>query len=131
MTRESLELRRHYTAESNYANPLVSPLFADLSGLPPMLLHAGSDEILLSDTTRLADTARAAGVKVELKVWPRMWHGFHALAPHLPEANQAIGEIGAFVRAWGGGTAQPSTARKRRPPRQRWRADRRARRVGE
>ena len=54
--------------------------------------------MLLSDATRLADKARAAGVDVSLVVWPRMWHVWHLLAPSLPEARQAIDAIGAFVR---------------------------------
>jgi acetyl esterase/lipase len=54
--------------------------------------------MLLSDATRLADKARAAGVDVTLAVWPKMWHVWHLLAPTLPEARQAIEAIGAFVR---------------------------------
>lgn len=107
VTEQALELRRHYAAETDFANPLVSPLFADLAGLPPMLLHVGEDEILLSDSTRLAAKASGAGVRVELKIWPGMWHVFHAFAPHLPEANTAIAEIGAWIRLW---TATPQRA---------------------
>jgi acetyl esterase/lipase len=77
--------------------PLLSPLYADLGGLPPVLLQVGSDEILLSDSTRLAERAREAGVDVTLDVWPGMWHVWQLFAPYLPEANKALESIGAFV----------------------------------
>ncbi len=59
----------------------------------------GSDEILLSDSTRLAEQAQAAGVEVTLEIWPGMWHVWHIFTPYLPEAKQAIAAIGAFVRS--------------------------------
>jgi acetyl esterase/lipase len=79
--------------------PLASPLYADLRGLPPLLIQVGDYEILLDDSTRLAERARAAGVGVTLDVWPEMWHVFESLAGYLPEADQAVAKIGAFVRA--------------------------------
>jgi monoterpene epsilon-lactone hydrolase len=75
----------------------ISPVYADLRGLPPLLIHAGDHEILLSDATRVAERARAAGVDVRLTVWPGMWHVWHLLAAYLPEAQQAIDDIGAFI----------------------------------
>lgn len=93
-----LAMVRHYANGLDLRTPLVSPHYADLRGLPPLLIHAGGDEMLLSDATRLADKARAAGVEVNLEVWPRMWHVWHLLAPSLPEARQAIDAICAFVR---------------------------------
>jgi monoterpene epsilon-lactone hydrolase len=75
--------------------PLVSPIYADLAGLPSMLVHVGNDEILLSDSARLVDRARAAGVEVNFKVWEDMWHVFQTFA--IPEGQQAIDEIGEFV----------------------------------
>jgi acetyl esterase/lipase len=89
---------RHYAGSQDLRMPLLSPLYGDLRGLPPLLVHAGEDEILLSDATRLADTARSAGVDVNLVVWPKMWHVWHLLAPWLPEARQAIEGIGDFIR---------------------------------
>nr|WP_246869529.1 alpha/beta hydrolase [Priestia megaterium] len=77
-------------------HPLVSPIYADLSGLPSMLVHVGNDEILLSDSARLVDRARAAGVEVTFKVWDEMWHVFQTFA--IPEGQQAIDEIGDFVQ---------------------------------
>jgi epsilon-lactone hydrolase len=93
------ESARHYLGDTDARNPLASPLYADLAGLPPLLVHVGADEVLLDDSTRLADRARAAGVSVELKVWPVVPHAWQ-LAPHLiPEARQSLRESAAFLRA--------------------------------
>ena len=77
--------------------PLLSPVHADLSGLPPLLIHVGDDEILLSDSTRLADNARKADVVVELEVWPGMWHDFTMSSGILPEGQRSAEEIGRFI----------------------------------
>ncbi|WP_045516771.1 alpha/beta hydrolase [Neobacillus niacini] len=84
-----------YIGNLDPCTPLVSPIYADLEGLPPMLVHVGNDEILLSDSERLVDRARAAGVDVSFKVWNDMWHVFHTF--EIPEARQAIDEVGEFV----------------------------------
>lgn len=63
-----------------------------------MLIHAGENEILLSDAERLVDNARNAGVDATLTVWPNMWHVWHIFTPYLPEAAQAVDEIGSFIR---------------------------------
>ena len=90
---------RHYLAAGNDPrSPFISPLYGNLAGLPPLLIHVGDDEILLSDSTRLAERACSAGTDVTLEVWPRMWHVWHFFAPYLPEANRAIRRIGDFVR---------------------------------
>ena len=78
--------------------PLAAPLYADLSGLPPLLIQVGTAETLLDDATRVADRARKVGVQVELEPWEDMIHVFQAFAPLLPEALQAIDRIGAYVR---------------------------------
>jgi monoterpene epsilon-lactone hydrolase len=70
----------------------------DLRGLPSLFVQVGEDEILLSDSLRLAENARAAGVDATLGVWPGMWHVFQAYAVILPEAKQALAAIGSFVR---------------------------------
>ncbi len=88
-----------YVGDLDRSDPRVSPLFADLAGLPPMLVQVGDHEILLSDSTRLAERARAAGVEVELEVWADVWHVWHLFAPMLPEANEALARVGAFVRS--------------------------------
>lgn len=79
------------------AHPLVSPLWADLSQLPPMLIHVGEHEILLDDSTRLAERAAAAGVDVEIEIGEELWHVWHFFAPALPEAIESIDQIGNFV----------------------------------
>jgi len=86
-----------YVGEHDPRQPLISPLYADLRGLPPILLHVGEDEKLLDDSTRLAERASAAGVDATVVVWPHMWHVFQAFAPFLPEARKSIGQIGNYV----------------------------------
>ena len=77
--------------------PLASPIHADLTGLPPLLLQVGSIEVLLDDSTMLKARAKAAGVPVKMEVWDDMPHVWHHYAPILPEAREAIGKIGEFV----------------------------------
>ncbi|MGO4327636.1 alpha/beta hydrolase [Cupriavidus sp. M-11] len=90
---------RSYLQEDNDPrNPLASPLFGDLAGLPPMQIHVGGDESLLDDATRLAARAGAAGVDVTLKVWPGMFHEWHMWHTRLPEARSAVLEGAAFIR---------------------------------
>src|SRR6267378_304429 len=90
---------RYYLGDTDPRNPLASPLYADLAGLPPLLIHVGADEVLLDDSTRLAKRARAAGVAVQLKIWPVVPHAWQ-LVPHLiPEARQSLRESTAFLRA--------------------------------
>ena len=100
ITQESLrEAGLWYAGQRDPADPLLSPLFADLRGLPPMLIHAGEDEVMVDDSRILADRARAAGVDVTSKVFPGLWHVFHSSGTEIPEARQAIDEIGTYVRA--------------------------------
>jgi monoterpene epsilon-lactone hydrolase len=88
-----------YLGDTDPRDPLASPLYADLSGLPPLLIHVGADEVLRDDSTRLAERARAADVPVELKIWPVVPHAWQ-LATHLiPEGRQSLREAGAFLRA--------------------------------
>jgi len=87
-----------YTDEDNLSNPLVSPVYADYQGFPPILIHVGSEEIMLDDAVQVAEKAKAVGVDVTLNVWPGMWHVWHATGPWLPEAREALAEIGQFVR---------------------------------
>jgi acetyl esterase/lipase len=76
----------------------ASPLFAELSGLPPTLVVVGTSEALLDDSTRLADRARQAGVDVTLHVVDGMYHVFPAMSSFLPEAGEAVEQIGQFVQ---------------------------------
>jgi acetyl esterase/lipase len=79
-------------------HPLASPLFADLAGLPPMLIHVGTREVLLDDATRLAARARQAGVPLELYVGEGLIHVWHYFVPLVPEARASVEAIGGFVR---------------------------------
>jgi monoterpene epsilon-lactone hydrolase len=89
----------YYLGETDPYDPLASPLYADLQGLPPLIIHVGADEVLRDDSTRLAERARAAAVAVELKIWPVVPHAWQ-LAPHMiPEGRQSLREAGEFLRA--------------------------------
>ena len=88
-----------YLAGKDATMPLASPLFADLRGLPPLLVHVGDDEVLLDDAAQLAERARKARVDATLEVWDKMIHVWHWFFPILDEGQAAIDRIGAFVRA--------------------------------
>jgi monoterpene epsilon-lactone hydrolase len=103
-------LRREWLAEGYraWAGPLaltdgrVSPLYADLEGLPPTLIQVGEDEILLDDSVRFADRAWAKGVEVELQRFPHLWHDFQLQAGLIGDSRAAVGDIGASLRSgWG------------------------------
>ena len=98
-------LAARYLGGADPRHPYASPLYGDLRGLPPALLHVGSDEILRDDSVRMAERLRDAGGTVALEIWPRMPHVWHAFVPYLPEAGRAIARIGAFVRQRAVGTA--------------------------
>jgi acetyl esterase/lipase len=88
-----------YLAGADAQEPLASPLFADLRGLPPLLIQVGDDEVLLDDAVQLAERARKAGVDAALEVADEMVHVWHWFFPMLDEGQAAIDRIGAFVRA--------------------------------
>ena len=90
-----------YLAGANARDPRASPLYADLAGLPPMLLFASRHEILRDDTLRLAERASAAGVKVELVVRDRLPHVWPVFVTLLPEARDAFATVTAFARQIG------------------------------
>ena len=95
---ELLEMVVHsYLPEGNVLNPITSPIYADLSTLPPLLIHVGSQEILLDDSLRLMSKAAADNIAVELKVWQDMIHCFQLFAPNLANGREAIKEAGAFL----------------------------------
>ncbi len=87
-----------YMGDRDLRAPLAAPLYADLRGLPPLLIQVGTAETLLDDSTRLADKAKSSGVNVELSIWEDMIHVWPIFAPVLPEGQQAIERIGEFVR---------------------------------
>jgi epsilon-lactone hydrolase len=87
-----------YLGGQNARTPLAAPLYADLKGLPPLLIQVGDAETLLDDSTRLNDRAKAAGVSTKLEVWPEMIHVWQMFASFLPEGQQAVDGIGSFLK---------------------------------
>ena len=97
--RESLlQTAKAYLGDVHVRTPLAAPLYADLRGLPPLLIQVGTAEMLLDDATRLAERAKSAGVDVALEVWDDMFHVWQFFAGMLPEGQQAIDRIGEFIR---------------------------------
>ena len=93
-----LQMAAAYLGGKDPRTPLAAPLYADLSGLPPLLIQVGTAETLLDDASRLAERARKAGVTVSYEPWESMIHVWHLFAPMLDEGQQAIDRIGEFVR---------------------------------
>lgn len=93
-----LALAKNYLGgQGDPCDPLVSPLYADLAGLPPLLIQVGDRETVLDDSVMFADLARAAGVDVHLEVWDGMIHVFQMFGAELPEAHRAIASIAGFL----------------------------------
>ena len=93
-----LQMAAAYLGGKAPRTPLAAPLYADLSGLPPLLIQVGTAETLLDDASRLAERARKAGVTVSYEPWESMIHVWHLFAPMLDEGQQAIDRLGEFVR---------------------------------
>ena len=89
---------RLYLGDADPRTPLAAPLYADLHGLPPMLVQVGTAEVLLDDSIRIVERLRAAKGTVELHQYEDLIHVFQALAPLVPEAQEAIDEIGSFAK---------------------------------
>jgi len=85
-----------YVGDSDACHPLISPVFGDLKGLPPLLVHAGEDEILRQDALRIVNRAEADGVDVRLEIYPHMWHVWQ-LFLSLPQAVQSLEDIAHFL----------------------------------
>jgi acetyl esterase/lipase len=100
LSRELLQARiPDYIAGQDAALGLISPIFADLSGLPPLIIQAGSHEVLLDDAVRLAGQAASADVEVTLDITPRVPHVFQAYSPMLDEAGAALDRAGRLLSA--------------------------------
>jgi acetyl esterase/lipase len=99
---QEAHLRRYgklYAGTTDLTHPLISPLRGDYRGIPPLLIQVGEAEIILDDSTRVAERAKQAGVQVDIEVWDEMVHVWHIFAKILPEAQQAIDKIGAYIIA--------------------------------
>src|SRR5579862_5711990 len=94
----TLAMAKAYLGGKDPRTPLAAPLYADLAGLPPLLIQVGTAETLLDDSSRLAERAKKAGVNVTYEPWQNMIHVFQLFAPMLDEGQRAIDKIGAFVR---------------------------------
>ncbi|WP_096484321.1 alpha/beta hydrolase [Methylorubrum populi] len=93
------ELASLYLNGADARGVLVSPIYADLAGLPPMLIQVGSAETLLDDSVRLAAGAGAADVCVQLEIWPHMIHAWHLFYQEVAEGRRSLAAAGAFIRA--------------------------------
>ena len=89
---------KHYVGDHDPGLPWISPLYGDLSGLPPLLIFVGGDEILLDDSVRFAERAKDAGVNVTLRVGEGLFHCYPVCAPIFPEATRAMDEICVFIK---------------------------------
>jgi len=90
---------RHYLGGAPATNPLASPVYADLTELPPLLIQVSSSEILLDDSRRVFENAKQSGVKATLQIWPGLPHGWQIFAPILPEGRAALRDASAFIHA--------------------------------
>src|SRR5262245_21676936 len=88
-----------YAGTTDLTHSLISPLHGDYRGIPPLLIQVGEAEIILDDSTRVAERAKQAGVQVDLEVWDEMVHVWHVFAKLLPEGQQAIEKLGSYVIA--------------------------------
>jgi epsilon-lactone hydrolase len=89
---------KSYVGNHDAHDPLISPVFGDLHELPPLLIHAGEDEILREDAIRIANVAKSANVDVRLEIYPRMWHVWQ-INLTLPQAIQSLDDIVQFLKA--------------------------------
>jgi len=93
------DMAKAYLGGKDLRTPLASPLYADLKGLPPMLIQVGTAEVLLDDSSRLAQRAREAGVEVVYEPWENMIHVWQIFVPMLDESKQAVQRIGEYIRS--------------------------------
>jgi len=93
-----MDMAAHFLGDGNRRDPLAAPLHADLSGLPPLLLIVGTSEVLLDDAVRLHENAESAGVDSTLEIWEDMIHIWPWFAPFLPEGQQAMEQMGDFIK---------------------------------
>jgi len=92
------EMAKLYAQKESVRNPLISPVFADLKGFPPILIQAGGIEALLDDSLKLAENAKSTGVEVVLDVYDNMTHVFQLFGEDLPESKKALENVSKFVK---------------------------------
>lgn len=110
-----------YAAGHDRSDPLISPIYGDLTGLPPILLQVAAEELMLGEVIALADKAEKSGVIVDLEIWDGLWHVWQYMNELVPESHAAQLSIGRFIRqhTWPRGETPPQTATdpRRRPVR--------------
>jgi acetyl esterase/lipase len=89
----------YYVGDNDPGLPLISPLYGDLHGLPPILIYAGDHDVLFSDSTRFAEKAKTAGVDMRLEVGEGLFHCYPVCGSLFPESQQAMANICAFIKA--------------------------------
>jgi acetyl esterase/lipase len=100
---------RHYLKKNNPADPYASPVFANFKDFPPIMVHAGSQEILRDDASRLGDRAAEAGTRVSVEIYDGMQHVFQA-NPYVPEARVSLSRLGQFIKTRASATPIPTAA---------------------
>ena len=90
---DPLGVAKNYIGDNNPSSPLLSPLYGELTGLPPIFIHAAECDVFLSDATRFAEKAQDYGVTVSIKIWNKMWHIFPMQENIVPESKQAMNEL--------------------------------------
>ena len=105
-------LARHYLKKTSPSDPYASPVFASFKDFPPIMVHAGSYEILKDDASRIGDRAGDAGTSVSVEIYDGMQHVFQA-NPYVPEARVSLQRLGQFVRARTPAPAQDAAAAQR------------------
>lgn len=90
--------RESYVGKCDPQNPLISPIYGNWDGMPPLLIHAGEDEVLKDDAIRIKELADAAGVDVNLEIYPKMWHVWQ-INLRLPQAMDSLNKIAAFLKS--------------------------------
>ena len=97
--KDPLSIAKIYTGSNNPFSPIISALYGELEGLPPVLIHAADYDVFLSDAYRFKEKAEAARGEVDLKVWRKMWHIFHMQASFVRESDKALNELCSYIKA--------------------------------
>ena len=97
---DSIELQagRIYAGENDLGNPLISPFYADITGFPPILIQAAGEDTLVDDSLQFYEKWKGTGVEITLEYWEEMWHVWHHFAGQLPEAQEALSQLGQFIK---------------------------------
>lgn len=96
--KDPLGIAKIYSGSMNPTSPMLSPLYGELDGLPPILIHAADYDVFFSDACRFVEIVKGKGGEIELKVWRKMWHIFHMQASLVPESSQALDELSAYIK---------------------------------